>query len=58
MDRYLFLKQDIDLNKMTMKEDEVSEVKWATFEEIEEIYQNGQFIKNRWEFVKDIIKDF
>ena len=53
-----FLKQDIDLNKVIMKEDEVSEVKWATYEEIEEIYQNGQFIKNRWEFVKDIIREF
>ncbi len=53
-----FLKQDIDLSQIIMQKEEVSEVKWATYEEIEEIYQNGQFIKNRWEFVKDIIREF
>ena len=53
-----FLKQDIDLSKIIMQKEEVSEVKWATYEEVEEIYQNGQFIKNRWEFVKDIIREF
>ena len=53
-----FLKQDIDLSKIIMQKEEVSEVKWATYDEIEEIYQNGQFIKNRWEFVKNIIKEF
>lgn len=53
-----FLKQDIDLDKVIMQEEEVCDVKWATYEEIEEIYQQGQFIKNRWEFVRDIIKDF
>ena len=53
-----FLKQDIDLDKVIMQEEEVCDVKWAAYEEIEEIYQQGQFIKNRWEFVRDIIKDF
>ena len=41
-----------------MQEEEVCDVKWATYEEIENIYQKGQFIKNRWEFVKDILKNF
>ena len=53
-----FLKQDIDLSQIIIQKEEVSEVKWATYEEIEEIYQNDQFIKNRWEFVKDIIREF
>ena len=53
-----FLRQDIDLNKVIMQEEEVCDVKWATYEEIENIYQKGQFIKNRWEFVKDILKNF
>ena len=53
-----FLKQDIDLDEVIMQEEEVCDVKWATYEEIEEIYQQDQFIKNRWEFVRDIIKDF
>ncbi len=47
------IKQDVDLNKIIMQEDEVSEVKFATFDEIEEIFKNGMFIKERWEFVRE-----
>ena len=52
-----FLKQDIDLKEIVMQEDEVCEVKWASFEEVEELFQKGKFIENRWEFVRDWIKD-
>lgn len=55
IDTYL-IKQDIDLDDIIMQEDEVSEVKWVTYEEIEEIYQKGLFIENRWEYVKSILK--
>lgn len=53
-----FIKQDIDLRKIKMQEDEVCDIKWATYDEIEQIFQEGKFMRNRWEFVRDIIKDF
>lgn len=52
------VRQDIDLDKVIMQPNEVSEVKFATYEEIEEIYSNDLFIKNRWEFVRDKIKKY
>lgn len=53
-----FIRQDIDLSEIKMQESEVSDVKWATYEEIEQMNNRGTFMKNRWEFVKDIIKEF
>ncbi len=53
-----FIKQEIDLNEITMQEDEVCDVKWATYDEVDDIFKSGNFIENRWEFVKDIIQDF
>ena len=35
------IKQDVDLNKIIMQEDEVSEVKFTTFDEIEEIFKTA-----------------
>lgn len=34
---------------MKFQEDEVSDAKWATWEEIDDLVKNGQFIKHRWE---------
>lgn len=56
LDTYL-IKQDIDLKDIAMQEEEVCEVKWATYKEIEEMFDNKQFMKNRWEYIRDIIKD-
>lgn len=53
VDTYL-IRQDINLNDIVMQEDEVSEVKWATYEEIEELDRNNQFIEGRWSFVRDM----
>lgn len=53
-----FIKQDIDLQKIKMQEDEVCDIKWATYDDIEKIFQEGKFMRNRWEFVRDTIKDF
>ena len=55
LDTYL-TKQDINLEDIVMRVEEVSEVKWATYDEIEELYKNNQFIENRWEFVRNVIK--
>lgn len=52
------IKQEIDLEDIVMQEDEVCDVKWATYDEIEEIWENGGFIENRWEFVRDLIEKF
>lgn len=55
LDTY-FIKQDINLEDIVIKQDEVSEVKWATYEEIEELVKQNQFLDSRWEFVRDRIK--
>ena len=57
LDEYI-VRQDIDLSQVVLQEDEVSEVKFATFQEIEQLIQNKLFIDNRWEYVRDEIKQF
>ena len=54
LDEYV-VRQEIDLYDIVMQETEVSKVKWATYEEIDELFEKGQFLKNRWEFVRDFI---
>lgn len=56
IDTYI-LKCDYDIPKMKFQEDEVSDVKWATWTEINELVNNGQFIKHRWEFVSKFLKE-
>ena len=57
LDEYI-TRQEVDLNDIVMQEDEVCDVKWATYAEIEELLETGQFLKNRWEFVRNLIRDF
>lgn len=57
LDEYI-IRQEIDLNDIVMQEDEVCDVKWATCAEIEELLETGQFLKNRWEFVRELVRDF
>lgn len=57
LDTYL-IKQDVDLKDVVMQEEEVCEVKWATYKEVEDIFNNNQFMENRWEYIRDINKDF
>ena len=56
IDTYV-LRYDYDISKMKFQEDEVSDAKWATWDEIEDLVNNGQFIKHRWEFVKQFLKE-
>ena len=51
------LKCDYDISKMKFQPDEVSDVKWATWEEIDNLVKQGKFIKYRWEFVNEILKN-
>ena len=56
IDTYI-LKGDYDISKMNFKEEEVSDAKWVTWKEIDDLVKNGQFMKNRWEFVSKYIKE-
>jgi len=56
IDTYI-LKCNYDISKMKLKKDEVSDVKWATWTEINNLVNSGQFIKNRWEFVSKFLKE-
>lgn len=51
-----FVKQDIKIEDIVMEEEEVTEVKWASYKEIEQLFSSNQFMKDRWEFVRDILK--
>lgn len=55
IDEYI-IRQDVDINKITIQKEEVSDVKFASFEEIEEIYKNNMFMRDRWENVREKIK--
>lgn len=57
LDEYI-VEQEVNLEEIVMQTEEVSDVKFATFDEIEEIYQQNMFIKNRWEFVREEIKKY
>ena len=50
--------QDIDLNKVKMQEEEVCDVKFVTYDEINKLFEEGLFIEHRWEFVKDEIQKY
>ena len=52
-----FMRHDYDISKMKYKDDEVSEVKWATWKEIDDLVKNNEFISARWRYVKDYLKD-
>lgn len=56
VDTYI-LKNDYDISKMKFQEDEVSDTKWVTCDEIDDLVNNKMFIKNRWEFVGQILKE-
>lgn len=56
LDTYM-IRQDIDLDDIIMQEEEVSKVKWATYDEIEELLNKNEFLENRWEYVREFIRD-
>lgn len=43
-DDYFFLEEDVDINELKLQEEEVSEARWATREEIKEMIEDGSFI--------------
>lgn len=52
------IKKDIDLNEITLQKEEVSDVEWNSYEEIEEKYENGKFVPHWWLLSKEIIKKY
>lgn len=55
IDTYI-LKNDYDISKMKFQKEEVSDARWATWKEIDELVKEGNFIKHRWEFVNEFLK--
>lgn len=56
IDTYV-LKCDYDISEMKFQEDEVVDAKWVTWREIDNLVNNRQFIKHRWEFVSEFIRE-
>lgn len=51
-----YLKQDIDLENITIQNDEVEEVKWASIDEINLLMENGKFKKGHYIMLKDCLE--
>ena len=47
-----YLKENINVNKIKIQEDEVEDVKWASKEEIENMIKKGQFSESHTEFFR------
>ena len=56
VDTYV-LRKDFDINKMILKQDEVCEIKWLSFEEIEKLVNEKQFFENRWKYVNSLLEN-
>ena len=57
LDVYM-VRQDIDLEKVVLRKEEVCDIKYATYNEIEELFNHNLFIDNRWEYVRDDLKKY
>lgn len=57
LDVYI-VEQEVNLNDIIMQEEEVSDVKFVSFDEIESLYKDNKFMANRWEFVREEIKKY
>ena len=51
-----YLKEDIDINKIKIQKEEVSNVKWVTINDIEKMIKEGEFSESHREFFEDCIK--
>ena len=50
-----YIKQDVDLNKITIQKTEVEEVTWATSKKIDELMKNGEFNKGHYMMFQDCL---
>ena len=51
-----YLKENINIDKIKIQEDELEDVKWACKEEIEKLIENGQFSESHTEFFRDCLE--
>lgn len=51
-----YLKKDIDIKDITVQEDEVESVNWLTLDEINNLFENGQFNKGHYMMLQDCLK--
>ena len=51
-----YLKENVNIAKIKIQEDELEDVKWACKEEIEKLIENGQFSESHTEFFRDCLK--
>ena len=52
-----YLKKDINLNDITMQESEVADVKYLTIDEIETMYQKGEYKKSHYYMFKHCLEN-
>jgi len=52
------VKKDIDLSEITLQKEEVSKAEWDSYEEVEEKYNNAEFVPHWWEYIKNDIKKY
>ena len=51
-----YLKENINIDKIKIQEDELEDVKWASKQEIEKLIENGQFSESHTEFIRDCLE--
>lgn len=51
-----YLKEDIDINKIKIQEEEVEDVKWSTIDEIQKMIQQENFSESHKDFFEDCLK--
>ena len=51
-----YLKENINIDKIKIQEDELEDVKWASKQEIEKLIENGQFSESHTEFFRDCLE--
>lgn len=51
-----YVKNDISINNIKLQEDEVDEVKWASIQEIKDLFSIGKFNKGHYMMFNDCLK--
>lgn len=51
-----YLKQDIDIQNITIQKEEVDDIKWASIDEIEKLLKNDEFNKGHYMMLQDCLE--
>ena len=51
-----YIKENVDISKVHLQTEEVSDVKWATTDEIEDLNKTGEFKKSHYLMFKDCLE--